>query len=78
MSCLSLQVAAYIADGLLLSEAETCFYNCAAPLLAGKAECGMLQKGLAACYVTLSEAKVERAGGIQVAAATERLTHHVT
>ena len=52
---------------MLLSEAEVCFHNCAAPLLIGKAEYGMLNKGLAACHVTLSEAKAEFALSQQVA-----------
>ena len=51
---------------MLLSEAEVRFHNCAAPLLSGKADYGMLNKGLAACHITLSEAKAEFALSQQV------------
>ncbi len=60
------QVAAYIGDSMLLSEAAIRFHNCAAPLLAAKAEHGFLRKGLAACHVTLAEIKAQYASSVQV------------
>ena len=60
------QVAAYIGDGMLVSEAAIRFHNCAAPLLASKAEHGLLRKALAACHLTLAQVKAEYAASIQV------------
>ena len=60
------QVAAYIGDSMLLSEAAIRFHNCAAPLLAAKAEHGFLRKALAACHVTLAEVKAQHASSMQV------------
>ena len=60
------QVAAYIGDNMLLSEAAIRFHNCAAPLLAAKAQHGFLQKGLAACHITLAEIKAQYASSVQV------------
>ena len=60
------QVAAYIGDSMLLSEAAIRFHNCAAPMLAAKAEHGFLRKGLAACHVTLAEIKAQYASSVQV------------
>jgi hypothetical protein len=62
------QVAAYIGDSMLLSEAAIRFHNCAAPLLAAKAEHGFLRKALAACHVTLAEVKAQYASTVQVRA----------
>ena len=59
-------MAAHIGDGMLLTETEVRFYNCAAPMLAEKAESGMIRKALAACYVILSEAKAQFTSSIQV------------
>lgn len=64
------QVAAYIGDGMLVSEAAIRFHNCAAPLLAGKAEHGLLRKALAACHLTLAQVKAEYAASIQVSDCT--------
>ena len=60
------QVAAYIGDSMLLSEAAIRFHNCVAPLLAAKAEHGFLRKGLAACHITLAEIKAQYASSVQV------------
>ena len=60
------QVAAYIGDSMLLSEAAIRFHNCAAPLLAAKAEHRFLRKGLAACHVTLAEVQAQYASSVQV------------
>ena len=65
------QVAAYIGDGMLLNESAVRFQNCVAPLLAAKAETGILKKSLAACHVMLAEARAAYAASIQV-----RVTHH--
>ena len=62
------QVAAYIRDSMLLSEAAIRFQNCAAPLLAVKAEHGFLRKALAACHVTLAEVQAQYASSVQVRA----------
>ncbi|KAL0048239.1 hypothetical protein WJX82_010821 [Trebouxia sp. C0006] len=62
---LAMQVAAYIGDSMLLSEAAIRFHNCVAPLLAAKAEHGFLRKGLAACHITLAEIKAQYASSVQ-------------
>ncbi len=62
------QVAAYIGDSMLLSEAAVRFQNSAAPLLAAKAEHGFLRKGLAACHVTLADVQAQFAFGVEVSA----------
>lgn len=60
------QVAAYIGDESLLNESAIRFQNCAAPMLASKANHGLLRKALAACHVTLTETKASNAASIQV------------
>ena len=60
------QVAAYIGDAMLLDEGAVRFHNCAAPLLAAKANHDMLRKALAACHVALTEAKASNDASIQV------------
>lgn len=62
----TIQVAAYIGDSMLLNEGATRFENCAAPLLAAKANHGLLRKALAACHVVLTETKASNAVSIQV------------
>lgn len=61
-----MQVAAYIGDGTLLHESANRFHNCLAPLLAAKAQHGLLIKALAACHVMLTEAKTAYAASFQV------------
>lgn len=61
-----MQVAAYIGDGMVVSEGAARFHNCVAPLLAGRAEHGLLHKALAACRITLAEVKATYATSIQV------------
>ncbi len=60
------QVAACIGDGMLVSEGAISFHDCAAPLLAARAEHGFLKKALAACHVTMAEVKAEYAASNQV------------
>lgn len=62
----TIQVAAYIGDLILLNEGAIRFENCAAPLLAAKANHGLLRKALAACHVALTETRASNAVDIQV------------
>ena len=60
------QVAAYIGDQALLNESAIRFQNCAAPLLATKANGGMISKALAACHVALTETTASNLVSFQV------------
>lgn len=60
------QVAAYIADQVLLNESAIRFQNCAAPLLATKANHGLIGKALAACHVASTETKASNLVSFQV------------
>ena len=53
-----MQVAAYIGDGMVMSEGAACFHNCV--------EHSLLHKALAACRITLAEVKATYATSIQV------------
>lgn len=64
--CVSLQMADFVRDDRLISEAAMHTYNCLAPLLALPTKSASLLKALTACHLTLTSVQQKQSFTIQV------------